>query len=148
MRTCCRRFTRFPLASSARAETSLGLAVGRSAFVEGGAVTGASAGSTAMALVVAGEISISDKEANSATADEAEYDDDGIVDAGPPDVGSTISKESAGECICASMDGFEASGVNGSEGKFDGCLVEAIAGTGRGSPVAFFQGVDVPHSSQ
>jgi len=61
--------------------------------VAGGAVTGAGTGSTAVAVAVAGEIWISDREANSETAEEAEYDD--AVEAGAPEAGSTISKDSS-----------------------------------------------------
>ena len=54
-----------------------GLAAEGASFVEGGAVTDActGTGSTAVALVVAGEIWISDSDANSEVAEEAEYDD-------------------------------------------------------------------------
>jgi len=43
---------------------------------------------------------------------------------------------------------FEAVGASDGEGKFDGGFARAMAGAGSDSPVAFFHGVDVPHSAQ
>src|SRR5580704_1702581 len=148
MRTLRRLFTGRPLLSNCRAGTSWSFATWCAAFVAGGAVTGSGACSTAVALGTTVELWISDNEANSDVADEAEYDD-GPIEPEVRDSSSTGSKDSADACVSkGGKVGLDVFGAGEYGGEFKFGLAGRASGPGRTSPTAFFQGVDVPHSSQ
>jgi len=126
---------------------SCSLATGRAAFEAGGAVTGSGASSTAVALATAGEVWISDNEANSDVVDAAEYDEGAIAPGICAEV-STGSKDSANPGAGTSKCGFDVFGGAESGGDLGIIFDECWDGAGRASLSAFFQGVDVPQSSQ
>jgi len=111
-------------------------------------VAGTGGGSTAVALAVAGEIWVSESEANSEMADTVEYEDDGAEAAGIRDAASVGSKDSINEGADATDGGLDVFGPAVSGGEFEFGLAGHAGEAGRASTSAFFQGVDVPHSAQ
>ena len=101
--------------------------------------TGSGAVSTAVALAVAGEIWISDSEANSEVADEAEYDD-GAVERRSARCRRAQAQKTLRRRTGASTDGFDVFGADVSEGKFEIWLGRRVSRSGKSFAFGFFPG--------